>query len=229
MRPSKFLQIIEGKAVEKRRDKIPLTADEATRFRMLKENIRESQFLVFSEQFRAAEWLWEINNDRLYRQDYDTFEEFCRKELSIQRRRAYQIIEVAGVVRELPENVQHVAQNLRQVAELVKVCPGQRANVLIQASEAANRENKPLTAKMIRDMAVKLGVLQKLLTAPEQGKGAAKPAETKERIQARKLCDAWRRACRKVRRDFMIALSRDSDFKSVASMIVEDDRLLARD
>ncbi len=221
--------MLEGKSVEKTIGKIALTAKESARYKAIKEAIKDSQHILDSEWRRIALWVWEVNNQRLYRGEYETFEEFVRAELSFNKRRAYQMVDVGAVVHELPDNVQHVAHNPLQIAELVKVRPGDRVAVLMQASKEAEDAKKPLTAKRIHVLAVKLGLIQKLLPRPKNTGGEAKPVETKERTQARKLCDAWRRACKKVRRDFMIALARDGDFKSLANMVVEDDRLLARE
>jgi len=223
MNKSNLTLTLEGKGRPK------LSVKDQARYETLKAHIQESFKLAYCEDLKAAYWLLEIRDHKLYRATYDTFEEFCLKELAVKRRRAYQIIEASVVIKELPENVQNSAQTLSHLEELAKVLPGKRAAVYALAQEGAVKLGKPLTAKIIRDAAIKLGALQRLLKAPGGADGETKPAETPEQIQGRKLCGAWNRAGHKVRRDFMLFLARDSDFKSVANVVLEDDRLLARD
>jgi hypothetical protein len=86
-----------------------------------------------------------IRDTRLYRADFDTFEEYCKEKWGWTRIRAYQLIEAAGVQAALPENVKHVLQNDRQASELARVAPEKRVEVLEKAAAAG-----PVTARAIR-------------------------------------------------------------------------------
>jgi hypothetical protein len=217
-------QIIEGKAVEQ---STPSTCIVSLVRQPTGETL-ESLTIQIMELWRSVEgdlrliggWLLEIRDHKLWHPKYSSFKEYCEKELPFGRRRAYQVIEAETVMLELPDGVNHGSLNERLLRELSQVPAGKRAEVLAKATELAEREGEALTARhiMLARGRCNFAVL-----------AAQKPLETKERIQARKLCDAWRRACNKVRRDFMIALARKSDFKSVATMVLEDDGLLARE
>ena len=228
MRPSKLRQIIEGKAVE---TSTPLSAAESRRYLALKDDLKSSIQMADSCKIQACLALWEINKYRLYRADYGTFGEFCQKELYVERSRAYQMIDVGSVVRELPANVQYIGQNPLQIAALAKVKEGEREAVLEEAASQAKRDKKRLTAKMILEAAIRLGFFQKLLPPPKNTRGEAKPAETKEETQLRRLCDAWGKACDKVRRKFMSRRASDRDVivAAAAKIIVDKPHLLAAD
>lgn len=90
--------------------------------------------------------LSEIRDSKLYRDDYDTFEAYCKGKWGWERRYAYNLIESASVVESLPHNVRHGTQiNERQARELARIEPEKRVEVLEEASS-----NGDLTAKSIR-------------------------------------------------------------------------------
>jgi len=81
-----------------------ITLDERSRLYQLEETIRQG-LNTFVDVGNA---LLEIRDKRLYRQEYSTFEEYCREQWNMARRTAYQLIDAAEVV----ENVRNCAQIL---------------------------------------------------------------------------------------------------------------------
>ena len=107
-----------------------------------------------NESARAvARHLKEIHDDKLYRFDYPSFEDYCQKKLGITRQRAHQIIGAQNARLMLEEaasthpnpttatEVQKAAQSLndRQAAEIAKVPPTKRVEVMIEAIKAPGR------------------------------------------------------------------------------------------
>jgi hypothetical protein len=92
--------------------------------------------------------LLEISDRRLYRATHSTFQDYVSAKWKMTARRAYQLCEAAEIVRALPENVNHGSHlNERQVRELAKVAPANRAEVLARAQDQADAEQRPLTTK----------------------------------------------------------------------------------
>lgn len=71
-----------------------ITLDERSRLFQLEETIRQG-LNTFVDVGNA---LLEIRDKRLYRQDYSTFEEYCREQWSFTKQRAYQLMDAATVV-----------------------------------------------------------------------------------------------------------------------------------
>jgi hypothetical protein len=122
--------------------------------------------------------LAEIRDSKLYRCDYDSFEMYCSEKWGWKRRYAYNLIEAAGVVQSLPENVRHGAQTERQARALAQVEPDQRAEVLEQAQAAAESEGRPLAARDIAALTPQAIRDQQLAARllPQFESGAAEPA-----------------------------------------------------
>lgn len=74
-----------------------ITLDERSRLYQLEETIRQG-LNTFVDVGNA---LLEIRDKRLYRQEYSTFEEYCREQWNMSRPRAYQLIDAANVVTNL--------------------------------------------------------------------------------------------------------------------------------
>lgn len=75
----------------------PLSEAEEKRYVELSRTIRQSAALI-------GQALIEIRDSRLYRMQYSTFEEYCNDEHNFSRRRAYQLIEHAGIVSQLAQS-----------------------------------------------------------------------------------------------------------------------------
>lgn len=71
-----------------------ITLDERSRLFQLEETIRQG-LNTFVDVGNA---LLEIRDKRLYRQEYSTFEEYCREQWSFTKQRAYQLMDAATVV-----------------------------------------------------------------------------------------------------------------------------------
>ena len=71
-----------------------ITLDERSRLYQLEETIRQG-LNTFVDVGNA---LLEIRDKRLYRQEYSTFEEYCREQWSFTKQRAYQLMDAATVV-----------------------------------------------------------------------------------------------------------------------------------
>jgi hypothetical protein len=98
--------------------------------------------------------LLEVNDRRLYREQFSTFQEYCQSKWNMTARRAYQLCEAAEVVKQLPENVNHGSQiNERQVRELAKVEPDKRVTVIQAAKAISQDDGLDMTARDIRKIA----------------------------------------------------------------------------
>lgn len=103
--------------------------------------------------------LAEIREDRLYRKEFDTFEDYCREKWKISRIQAYRLMSGAEAVQEmemLPVGNIHVptVTNERQARELAKIKdPVVRTEVWEMANEQAETQRQAVTAKIIRKAA----------------------------------------------------------------------------
>ena len=71
-----------------------ITLEERSRLYQLEETIRQG-LNTFVDVGNA---LLEIRDKRLYRQEYSTFEEYCREQWNMKQSRAYQFMDSAKVV-----------------------------------------------------------------------------------------------------------------------------------
>lgn len=93
--------------------------------------------------------LAEIRDFRLYRSDYTTFEDYCRKKWGWQRQRAYELIAAAEVANGLPAKCNQKITNENQAAALALVDPEKRVEVLELVAASG-----PITAKAIKEVAI---------------------------------------------------------------------------
>jgi hypothetical protein len=103
----------------------------------------EKGFATFVQVGNA---LLEIRDEKLYRQDYGTFEEYCRQRWGIERAHAYRLInasKVAGNVSPIGD-IQPTSES--QVRPLAKLEPEEQREVWEKATQA----NPNPTAKQIR-------------------------------------------------------------------------------
>lgn len=96
----------------------------------------------------VGQWLLEVSDNRLYREEYATFADFVQAECNISAPRAYQLCEAAAVIKSLPPESLPLVDNERQARALAKVAPAKRAEVLEKAALAGE-----VTAKSIREAA----------------------------------------------------------------------------
>lgn len=90
--------------------------------------------------------LAEIRDNKLYRSDYSTFEDYCKEKWGWEKRYWQYVIAASETVRNLPEPSRTIVHSESQARELSKAAPEQREEVL--RSVAAKG---PVTAKAIRE------------------------------------------------------------------------------
>jgi len=78
-----------------------------------------------------------IRDDRLYRQDYATFEDYCRERWNIERRRAYQLMDAAAIVNNIAPDVKNFTHRESHVAPLTHLDPADQREVWQEAIETA--------------------------------------------------------------------------------------------
>lgn len=96
-----------------------ITLDERSRLYQLEETIRQG-LNTFVDVGNA---LLEIRDKRLYRQEYSTFEEYCREQWNIKRQRAYELMGAADVVKNLSEISDKLPLRESHVAPLASLEP----------------------------------------------------------------------------------------------------------
>ncbi|GAB1542043.1 hypothetical protein NUACC21_47170 [Scytonema sp. NUACC21] len=123
-----------------------LTETEAVELRGLEARVQKG-LRAFWEIGQA---LRQIREKRLYRQEYNTFEEYCHQRWEISRRTAYQLIDAAIVL----ENVRNCAQKLplneAQVRPLVALPPEKQREAWNQAVSTA--PNGKVTAAHVQQV-----------------------------------------------------------------------------
>ena len=123
-----------------------LSTVESKDLRSLEQVIERGQ-KTFLEVGKA---LLAIKAQKLYRQDFKTFAEYCTDRWGFAKSRAYQMIDAAKVV----ENVQHVGQiappaNARQACELAKLPADQQANAWADVVDECAERGEPITAAAV--------------------------------------------------------------------------------
>lgn len=92
--------------------------------------------------------LADIRDRKLYRADYGTFEEYAEKRWQMSRRRAYQMIEAAGVVHNFSHSEIDVPTTESQARELSRIPEPER--VAVWAETVERTDGKP-TAAAVRE------------------------------------------------------------------------------
>lgn len=125
-----------------------LTRIESTRYLNLKNRIK----VWVNDRFAVGLALGEIQEKKLYRQDFDTFEEFCVSEFNFQKSQAYRMIEAAQVKESVKMSpIGDKLVNEGQARALSEVAPSSRERVLTEANRVG-----PITAKSITKAAEKI-------------------------------------------------------------------------
>lgn len=118
-----------------------ITTVESKRLVTLEKTISKGEKIFIEVGLALAE----IRDAKLYRENHDTFEDYCREKWGWGRQRGYELIYAAKAVNELPENVIKKITNEGQASALMKVPPPKRAAVIKQAAA-----NGKLTAASIK-------------------------------------------------------------------------------
>lgn len=125
-------------------DELALSLQESQRLADC-EKIIESGFQTFVDVGNA---LLEIRDSRLYRQDFDTFEEYCRERWKMTKPHAHRLICAAETVANLVP-VGTVPTTERQVRPLSKLAPDQQR----EAWSIASRISPSPTAAQVEEVA----------------------------------------------------------------------------
>lgn len=97
--------------------------------------------------------LVEIRDGRLYKSDFNSFEDYCREKWGWSKPYCTQLITAARVVNQLPQQSAVAIATESQARELSKVEPEKRASVIELAGAKADAENRPMTARDIAEVA----------------------------------------------------------------------------
>lgn len=95
-----------------------------------------------------------IRDDKLYRQHYDTWEEYCVDRWGMSRQRAYQLIDASQVADDLSTIVDTSEIPESHMRVIAKAPPADRPRVIERADEI--RGDKPRTAKHIEQAAAEI-------------------------------------------------------------------------
>jgi hypothetical protein len=120
--------------------------------------------IVEKSFYSAGKALKDLRDKKLYRDQYPTFEEYCRVRFGFQRRHPYQLINAAAVVDNLIEMCANGAQNSgeenessfilptseRQVRDLASLSPVKQAEVWMKAVEEAG--NKVPSTRIVKNV-----------------------------------------------------------------------------
>lgn len=157
------------------------------------ESVIEKGLNTFVEVGNA---LFEIRNNKLYRDKFTTFESYCRDRWNLKRQRAYELMDAAAVVNTLSEISDKNEQDSQvsiivptkesHAAALSKVPEEFRSEVWEKALEKNQSSGKVITAKMIDNIAKEL-VNNVIEVSPEieERKGLVK--QIREKVKKAKL------------------------------------------
>ena len=127
-----------------------LTDDESGRLVEFERRI-EHGLATFIE---VGEALIEICDSRLYRIEYDTFEDYCREKWKMSDRRARQLMDASSVVQTIGESGTIVPKCESQVRPITKLEPEQRLAAWNHAVEKA--DGKQPTSKQVEQAVIEL-------------------------------------------------------------------------
>jgi phage N-6-adenine-methyltransferase len=128
-----------------------LTENEVSEF-FRHEKIIEQGFNTFME---VGTSLLEIRDSRLYRGSYGTFEDYCRTRWGMSKTHANRMIEAAKVAENLtPIGVIPATES--QARPLVSLPPQQQQEEWTEATQKAESESRPVTARDVTDAVYKL-------------------------------------------------------------------------
>src|SRR5262245_2602283 len=132
-----------------------LTVDQHTRYEFLKEEIREYIHKGIEAFERVAADMLGIRDQRLYREEFDTFEEFCRETLGRSKTQVNRMIQAGGVINGLMAAGETVLPDNSRIAyELARFPERDRQLIWKRARQIADRNNRKPNYKTIRDAAL---------------------------------------------------------------------------
>ncbi|MDR6563797.1 MULTISPECIES: hypothetical protein [unclassified Arcicella] len=157
------------------------------------ESVIEKGLNTFVEVGNA---LFEIRNNKLYRDKFTTFESYCRDRWNLKRQRAYELMDAAAVVNTLSEISDKNEQDSQvsiivptkesHAAALSKVPEEFRSEVWEKALEKNQSSGKVITAKMIDSIAKELGNIA-IDVSPEMEERKGLVKQIREKVKKAKL------------------------------------------
>jgi histone H3/H4 len=148
-----------------------LTSVESERLAALERDIEAGQ-RTFIKMGTA---LAEIRDNRLYKSQFKTFEEYCREKWNFSRAHAYRLIDAAEIAKKLSPVSDILSE--RVARELAKVPKDQRKEIFNSALAKAESEARTLTTKDISDAFRPMGEESAISSnAPDVSDGANEPA-----------------------------------------------------
>ena len=124
-----------------------LTLAEISRFHEL-EQVVETGLTVFVKVGNA---LLEIRDSHLYRQQFPTFEAYCRERWGMARRTAYQLIDAAEVIENVRNCAQTIPQTESQARPLTRLEPEVQREVWKEV--IAETPHEEITARVVEEKA----------------------------------------------------------------------------
>ena len=120
-----------------------ITQEESVRLAELESRIESSVAIVGRD-------LFEIRQNRLYRQAHDTFEDYCQARFGMDRRYINRQIQAATIIDTLGSNgPQNLPTTERQARPLAKLPAEQQPAAWEKAQEIAKEEGKPVAARHV--------------------------------------------------------------------------------
>ena len=126
----------------------PLTKEEKKDWKRLQRVVSKG----IDGQWEMGAALLEINERKLYREEYEKFGDYLRNQHEISKSRGYQLIDAAAVRMQL-EKVNHgghLPESERQCRELAVVPADELSKVWEQVLQTASEQDIPVTGKLIR-------------------------------------------------------------------------------
>ncbi len=149
-----------------------LTPKEEQRYKLCTDQILE----CLQSQFDGGIALIEVRDKKLYRDDFETLEDYCSQVLKISRSRAYQLIDAAQVKASLPEKVGEKIVNEGQARALAPVPENMRLKVVREAEKTG-----PITAASISAAASKMSTAVDKNEPIESGKPSKTPPQNRDK------------------------------------------------
>jgi phage N-6-adenine-methyltransferase len=140
----------------------PLSIEDATRLGRC-EGIIKKGLETFVE---VGEALMIIRDNRLYREEFQTFEDYCNERWGMARRTAYQLVDAATTIKNL--NVRHGAQSPsseRQARPLTSLQPETQR---LAWEETVNRYGDSITAKKVADVVGEYAPVDEMIREAKQ-------------------------------------------------------------
>ncbi|MEA5405611.1 hypothetical protein VB776_21920 [Arcicella sp. DC2W] len=157
------------------------------------ESVIEKGLNTFIEVGNA---LFEIRNNKLYRDKFTTFESYCRDRWNLKRQRAYELMDAAAVVNTLSEISDKNEQDSQvsiivptkesHAAALSKVPEEFRSQVWEKALEKNQSSGKVITARMIDNIAKELGNIA-IEVSPDVEERNSLVKQMREKVKKAKL------------------------------------------